>query len=360
MKTVICGGGIIGCATAFYLTKKGHTDVTVVERFEIAGHSSGKAGGFLALDWNDHSPVGKLARKSFELHKSLGKELGTDIGFRELDTLSMVVHESGKASKKNDDDKVPKWIDGNVDQVNQIGSTSTTAQVHPKLLTDAFIQAAKKLGAKVVIGEVVGVAEEKDGAYRVKLASGEALEANNVVIAMGPWSDKARQWFAKSRLPAISGSRAHSIVLESGKADIGPHALFLSCNGRDPEIYPRPDGTVYICGMGDKEALPEDPAEIGAKRESCDTLRQVAGWVCSDLKEAKTVVQQACYLPISGDGMPIIGPLPDYTGVYMATGHSCWGILNGPATGLMLAEMIVDGKATSVASKPFEPSRFRR
>ena len=43
-------------------------DVTVVERHEIAGQASGKAGGFLALDWNDGGPVGNLARRSFQLH----------------------------------------------------------------------------------------------------------------------------------------------------------------------------------------------------------------------------------------------------------------------------------------------------
>ena len=50
MKTVvICGGGIIGCSIAYYLTKleKDFAKVIIIERNEIAGHASGKAGGFL-------------------------------------------------------------------------------------------------------------------------------------------------------------------------------------------------------------------------------------------------------------------------------------------------------------------------
>ena len=55
MKTVvICGGGIIGCSIAYYLTKldKDFAKVIIVERNEIAGHASGKAGGFLGMFWS--------------------------------------------------------------------------------------------------------------------------------------------------------------------------------------------------------------------------------------------------------------------------------------------------------------------
>jgi glycine/D-amino acid oxidase-like deaminating enzyme len=60
-RVVICGGGIIGAATAYYLAQQG-VGATVIEREAVAAAASGKAGGFLALDWNDSSPVGPLAR----------------------------------------------------------------------------------------------------------------------------------------------------------------------------------------------------------------------------------------------------------------------------------------------------------
>lgn len=61
-RVVICGGGIIGAATAYYLATQHGVAATVVEREELAAAASGKAGGFLALDWNDSSPVGQVAR----------------------------------------------------------------------------------------------------------------------------------------------------------------------------------------------------------------------------------------------------------------------------------------------------------
>ena len=56
MRVVICGSGVIGACTAYFLSRRG-IDVTVVERTEVAAAASGKAGGFLALDWCSGSPL---------------------------------------------------------------------------------------------------------------------------------------------------------------------------------------------------------------------------------------------------------------------------------------------------------------
>ena len=55
----------------------------------------------------------------------------------------------------------------------------------------------------------------------------------------------------------------------------------------------------------------------------------------------------------------MIGKVPQSEGVYVATGHSVWGILNAPATGEALAELIVDGVARSTDLAPFDPNRLR-
>ena len=74
-RIVICGGGAIGAAIA-YFTSRGGARSTVIERHTVAGAASGKSGGFLALDWCRGSPLDGLARRSFELHAELSAELG--------------------------------------------------------------------------------------------------------------------------------------------------------------------------------------------------------------------------------------------------------------------------------------------
>ena len=54
----------------------------------------------------------------------------------------------------------------------------------------------------------------------------------------------------------------------------------------------------------------------------------------------------------------MLGAVPGAPGAFVATGHSCWGILNAPASGLAMAELIADGEARCVDLKPFSPARF--
>jgi glycine/D-amino acid oxidase-like deaminating enzyme len=62
---------------------------------------------------------------------------------------------------------------------------------------------------------------------------------------------------------------------------------------------------------------------------------------------------------VTRDGLPLIGKVPGVEGAYIATGHSVWGILNAPATGEAMAELIVDGAAHTVDLVPFDPGRLR-
>src|ERR1700745_472050 len=78
---VICGGGAIGAAIAYFTSRRGARP-TVIERHAVAGAASGKSGGFLALDWCRGSALDPLARRSFELHAELSAELGDRWGYR--------------------------------------------------------------------------------------------------------------------------------------------------------------------------------------------------------------------------------------------------------------------------------------
>jgi glycine/D-amino acid oxidase-like deaminating enzyme len=76
------------------------------------------------------------------------------------------------------------------------------------------------------------------------------------------------------------------------------------------------------------------------------------------LAEAKVLARQACYRPVTQDGVPLIGAIPGIEGAYVATGHSVWGILNAPATGEAMAELIAEGVAHTVDLAPFDPARL--
>ncbi|KAK2410731.1 putative oxidoreductase C1F5.03c [Trifolium repens] len=368
-KVVVCGGGVIGVCTAYFLAKKGAT-VTLIEKSNIACAASGKAGGFLALDWCDGGPMEHLARTSFNLHRTLSQELNgsQSYGYRSLDTLSLTVTEDSKrtsssSSSSSSSSILPSWVDGPAHGPKTIGTHETTAQVHPQLFTRTLIEnAVEKYGVKIVIGKLERLEVEGGRVESVILEGGNVVDADAVVLALGPWSSKLELLSSRFR---VSGLKAHSIVLEPRERNaITPHALFLSYNASnrrvplDPEVYPRPTGEVYVCGMSKEEDVPDDPEEIRGNEESIAMLKRVAKTVSSHLGEEAVKVEQACFLPCTDDGVPIIGEVPGVKGCYVATGHSCWGILNGPATGAAVAELVLDGHSSIVDLKRFSPARF--
>lgn len=363
-KVVVCGGGVIGVCAAYYLSKKGSA-VTLIEKSSIACAASGKAGGFLALDWCDGGPLASLARASFNLHRSLAHELDgyNSYGYRALTTLSLSVTESKYVTGPGPG--VPEWVNGAAKQVRTIGTTETTAQVHPQLFTRTLLsRAVAEHGVEVVIGKLESVVTEGGCVTAVELEGGRVVEADEVVLALGPWTSKL---LILNELFRVYGLKAHSIVLEPKEADaITPHALFLSYyaagGGKpmDPEVYPRPTGEVYICGMSAEAEVPDDPEEVLPNPESIEVLKKVAKNVSSHLGEGEATVkaEQACFLPCTDDSAPVIGEIPGVKGCYVATGHNCWGILNGPATGAAVAELVLDGHATIVNLDKFSPARF--
>ena len=105
----------------------------MVERSGVACAASGKSGGFLALDWCDDSALGPLARASFALHAELAKDIATDYGYRRVDTFMLAAREQGRLRGEH---RVtpPRWLDGAGVVTAALGSTETTAQVHPASL----------------------------------------------------------------------------------------------------------------------------------------------------------------------------------------------------------------------------------
>jgi glycine/D-amino acid oxidase-like deaminating enzyme len=351
MRVLICGGGVIGASIAYFLSRRG-VEATVIERTGLACAASGKSGGFLAFDWCDGTPLEALARRSFALHGRLAQEVGDDWNYRPVTTYGGSIGFRRHARVHGLD-----WLSAGVCVDRILGSAETTAQVHPGKFTAAMMRAAQALGAELRLGQVTGVTRRGPGVGGVEV-DGERIEGDAVVIAMGPWSILATQWLP---LPAIYGLKGHSLVFDTG-TKVPPEALFLEVREatgavQSPEIFPRSDGTTYVCAISSESPLPVDPTEVSPDGGAIERLE----WMCREmspvLASARILARQACYRPVTRDGLPLIGRVPGVEGAYVATGHSVWGILNAPATGEAMAELIADGAAHSIDLSPFDPGR---
>ena len=176
---------------------------------------------------------------------------------------------------------------------------------------------------------------------------------------MGPWSILAAGWL---RLPAVFGLKGHSIVFDTGPA-IPAEAAFLEYREAPARCWDRscshartarPMSARFRARARCRSTRPRwrpTPARSNACMRSARTFLR-----CSP--RPRCLRQQACFRPIARDGLPLIGRVPGLMNAYVATGHSVWGILNAPATGEAMAELIADGRARSVDLSPFDPARL--
>jgi len=358
MRVLICGGGVIGASVAYFLGCRG-VEAVVIERLAPAAAASGKSGGFLALDWCDGTPLAPLARRSFALHADLVQRIAGDWGYRRLTTYGGV---SGRRQRNRHrgNGYAIDWLSPEVTVNHRLGSPDTTAQVHPQRFTEAMMRAAQAQGAHLRLGNVTGLLRRNGGTQVTGVEiDGEAIDGDAVVIAMGPWSILCAQWVP---LPGVYGLKGHSLVFETGTS-VPAEALFLEYvegNGavQTPELFPRTDGTTYVCAISSEAPLPINPSEVVPDPGALERLEGICREMSPVLASAKIVARQACYRPITQGGLPLIGRIPGVEGGFAATGHSVWGILNATATGEAIADPIIDGAARSVDLRRFDPGRL--
>jgi glycine/D-amino acid oxidase-like deaminating enzyme len=401
---VIVGGGIIGSTTAYYLTRHPSYNpsihkITIIEAQSIASGASGKSGGLLAL-WAYPANIVPL---SFKLHAELATEHdgGNRWGYRTVHCGSLRAAgqvrqvSSGEAEAEGSKEwqKLPKtnskgkefatdiphdldWFDpGAVRSYTEMGTPETTAQVHPFQFTTSMADLAQQAGVQVTLGSVTAL--DYSGPHGVKSVTYEdkvtkhihTLPATDIVLAAGPWTSHV---FPEAPIDAI---RAHSVII---KAEVTPYAVFSEIDlprdfGRNdnrdvkrrrhgltvsPEMYARPDGTVYACGEGDSSIpLPKSSDLVVCDEDRCQDIIDYCGSISAPMGKGEVLVKQACYLPsVSGSGGPLIGKT-GIRGLFMATGHTCWGIQNSCATGKLISEFVFDGEAKSARIDSLDPRR---
>ena len=139
-------------------------------------------------------------------------------------------------------------------------------------------------------------------------------------------------------------------------------ALFLECetdgSAVSIEVFPRADGSTHVTALSDIAPLPLDPAAVTPERDAITRLQAMSERLSPLFRPEKIIAQQACFRPVTEDGLPLIGAVPQSEALYVATGHNVWGILNAPATGEAMAQLIAEGGTRDVNLAPFSPGRL--
>ena len=152
-------------------------EITVVEGGSVACSASGKAGGFLALDWCDGTPLEQLARVSFKMHQEWSQKF-KEADYRNLETFSFELCKKGEEEERVEG--FPLFVEAGVKEVRKMGSKESTAQVDPFKLTQQLFKVSLNNGVQLHKGTATNILVSQGKVKGVEV-DGEMMEADIVV-----------------------------------------------------------------------------------------------------------------------------------------------------------------------------------
>lgn len=365
---IVIGGGVIGASCAYHLAARG-AEVLLVERDRIGGGETAKSGGFVQTHWDRLAEI-RLIAHAREVFRDWRERIGGDCGYVQNGYLHVTGARREAAVRAThqmivDEGLASHWLDPrelvqlqpllNVDDLVGGAYEPTSGWADPVATTRSLADAARRAGARIREGvTVLAIAHAAGRITGVATSDGE-LGCRAVVLAAGP---------AAPRLHIDAGA-ALPIQLDRGQV------CYLSRPGGLPDkeigfydettgLYTHADGDTNLVGIDWPFDPVDDPASYAREIDAAylRAARSKLAHRFPRLLTSQLVRGVVGLYDFTPDGWPIIdGPL-GVAGYYVAAGFSGIGFKTAPATGLGLAELVLDGRATSVDLEHLRLARF--
>ena len=363
---IVIGAGISGCLTGYMLAKQG-LKVTILEADSVGSHASGFAfGGLGPLDGSGiPDPLLDFSVWCFQRHVTIAQELteatGIDTQFHLRDRLNLAFKEEEISSYKGDLKWQREVLGFEVEWLEPREAIQVEPRTNPDCLGAIFYQgtgaveayrynlaaaqAGESLGAEMLQRRVTGLLSDSDRCLGVTFENGQ-MEAGLVVLAMGPWSQQASRW-SGFNIP-IRPLKGQIIRLQ-----LSEDPMRASLNYAGSYAASKTDGLIWA-GTTEEEAGFGEELTIAARDKVMGDLLKMA----PSLSEAELVQQTACLRPLSEDGIPIVGVVPGWKNLFLATGGGRKGILWSTGMCEGLADLILKGSSTVPGLADLDPNRF--
>ncbi len=349
---VIIGGGIIGCATAYYLAKKGKS-VIVLEKSQVIGYGgSGRNGGGVRQSGRDKRELPLAMYGVNNLWPHLSAELGTDVEYYQhgnlrlgktdehiniLQGLTATAVDLGLDVKMIDGEEVREICPHLSDEVIGASWCPTDGHANPLKTTLAFQNGARQLGVQFLTEQHVLALKMVGGQVRkVVTASGE-FEAERIVLAAGLESRRISQSVGVD-VPM------KPIALDTLITDAQPPMFYQMLGTAMADFYGHQTthGSFIFGGGSPLDAKlvssTADPTPIEATAATC---QGILGYIPA-LKYAKVVRSWVGIIDWCEDKVPVLSKVKDVPGLILGCGLSGHGFGISPAVGTVLAELACD------------------
>ncbi|MEW6401304.1 MAG: FAD-binding oxidoreductase [Chloroflexota bacterium] len=366
MKTdiAIIGGGIVGCAAAYFLAKKGLRALVIEKDPAVGLQASGRNGG--GVRQQARKAALPLAMESVKLWTTLSRELDADLEYIQTGNLKIALDETSAATCEQE----LAWEHANgLSEVRLISAAECQAFLpgitgkillgkfcpsdgiaNPMRVTPAFARACLKLGVKFLLNTAVtGLLRQGPTVCGVKTASDE-IEAQAVINTAGPW---AARFNAEAGCPIVIGpGRSQLLITERLPRPFINNWITISGLGY---LRPTRSNNLAIGSAGTRNDQYSYDVNHHYSAVQADRLSKLIPWL-RDLAVIRAFAGITEYTP---DGEPYIGAVPGAPGFYVAAGFHGAGFCPGPLTGKILADLIF-GNEPCVSLEPFRPDRFAR
>jgi glycine oxidase len=363
-EVLIVGAGVIGCAIARLLGRRG-TRSLVLDRDPPGSHASWAAAGMLAplAEADEANAFLHLLRASARLFPALAAELrvetGIDVAHRTEGTLLLALTaedevelerrfrwqaRAGLPVERLTPDEAGTLEPAINPHLRLALRFAEDHQVDNRLLAHALARSATTLGATFLQAEVARLLVAGDQVRGVELRGGEIIEAERVVIAAGCWSGRIEGLPREIPVRPVHGQ----LLALGAEPDLLSHVVDT------PRVYlvPRRDGRVIVGTTTEETGFHK-----AVTPEAIARLREAAAEAVPALRGAAVLESWSGLRPGTPDGLPILGADPEVRALYYATGHFRNGILLAPITARLLADLITAADPTMELA-PFGIERF--
>lgn len=363
-SVVIIGGGIQGTSTAYHLSRMGVPDVLLLEMNTIGSGSSGRSAAMIihsAHDW-DLLP---LTRISMQSYLNFEDDLQASPGFEPIGNLSLVTRsmadrvtglaekhlQMGVPSAALQPEEILSLVPGlNVEDLAFGLYTPGDGVLDPHSIYSAFVSFARRRGLRINQGvKAIGL-EVRAGRVTGVMTTKGLVATRCVVNAAGFLAREVASWAGQS-LP-ITNLKRNVYVLRSVPGYSGDLPFVYDL---EAEWYFRREGENLLIGMGKTPCDEEDPQ---VDMRTLEDIIEHALHRAPPLAEAKVIRGWAGLRSLTPDSHPILGEASSVRGFYNCCGWGGHGVMHAPAGGMLTAELIVDGHASSADISPFTADRF--